>query len=289
MSHLFFVDESGQDQRDSPYEVLTAVSVEDRDLWNLITTLHAIEVEHFGRRFTEGKRELKGAKLLNVKTFRLAQQAPPIALPARTELARQALDAGHAVQGHQLTALAQAKLSFVREALITMARFHCRCFASIIDRDAPRPAANYLRKDYAYLFERIFYCLEDLGEGQFGIVVFDEIEKSSSHILLDQMQRYFRETATGRRRSSRIIPEPFFVHSDLTTGIQLADLSAYLICWGIRLGAMTRPARPELVEYGGLLLGLRHRSVREVGNNPAFQIWSFAIIDDLRARVEQMG
>jgi hypothetical protein len=147
--------------------------------------------------------------------------------------------------------------------------------------------ANYLRKDYAYLFERFFYFLEDEGSNPSGIVVFDELEKASSHILLDQMHRYFRETAKGRHRSSLIIPEPFFVHSDLTTGIQLADLAAYIISWGVRLGGMTLPARAELEEYGDIVCQMRHFSVRQVGDNPLFRIWSFAIIDDLRARTEQ--
>ncbi len=289
MSHFLFVDESGQNQTESPYEVLAGVSVEDRDLWNLITALHASEIEHFGRRYTQGARELKGSNLLKRKTFRLAAQQGAIPLEERTRLARICLDSGATANRRELTALAQAKLSYVREALIIAARFHCRCFASIIDRDAPRPAADYLRKDYAYLFERFFYFLEDTGEDTSGIVVFDELEKSSSHILLDQMQRYFLETAKGRHRSSRIIPEAFFVHSDLTTGVQLADLAAYTISWGMRLHTMDRPARPELAEYGRLLTQLRHSSVRHVGDNPDFRIWSFAVIDDLRARIEQIG
>ena len=56
------------------------------------------------------------------------------------------------------------------------------------------------------------------------MVVFDEIEKSKSHLLIDQMHRYFRDTAVGRLRADRIVPEPFFVHSELTTGVRLADL-----------------------------------------------------------------
>jgi len=32
------------------------------------------------------------------------------------------------------------------------------------------------------------------------------------------MAKHFLGTKTGRYRSSGIIPEPFFVHSDLTTG-----------------------------------------------------------------------
>ncbi len=287
MSYFLFVDESGHDRGESPYEVLTGVSVEDRDLWNLITTLHACELEHFGRRYTEGPREIKGSNLLTRKTFRLAAQEPAIPQTERSELARACLDSGPTATRRQLTALAQAKLSLVRETLIIAARFRCTCFASIIDPEAPRPAANYLRKDYAYLFQRFFYFLEDTGPEGLGIVVFDELEKASSHILLDQMHRYFRETATGRHRSSRIIPEPFFVHSDLTTGIQLADLAAYIISWGVRLHSMNRPSREELGEYARLVLQLRYSSVRQVGTNPAFRIWSFAIIDDLRARVEQ--
>jgi len=289
MAYFLFVDQSGQDQRESPYETLAGVSVEDRDLWNLITALHTSEQEHFGRRYTQGSRELKGSRLLNRKTFRLAAQEPAISQEERTELARACLDSGATAGRRELTALAQAKLSLARESLIIATRFRCRCFASIIDRDAPRPAANYLRKDYAYLFERFFYFLEDSGGEDLGVIVFDELEKSSSHILLDQMHRYFRETAKGRQRSSRIVPEAFFVHSDLTTGIQLADLAAYIVSWGVRLQSMSRPARPELGEYGRLVLQLRHSSAREVGENPAFRIWSFAIIDDLRARIEQVG
>lgn len=287
MSHQFFVDQSGHDQRDSPYEVLAGVSIEDRDLWNLIAALHLAEEQHFAGRLTAGAREMKGNKLLNRKVFRLAAQLGPIPLAQRAELARQSLDSGATATRRQLTALGQAKLSFVREALQIAARFRCRCFASIIDRDAPRTQGDYLRKDYAYLFERFFYFLEDVGVNALGVVIFDELEKSRSHILLDQMHRYFRDTAKGRQRSARIIPEPFFVHSDLTTGVQLADLVAYIVSWGVRVHTMNRPAREELADYARLVLQLRHRSIREVGDNPQFAIWSFAAIDDLRPRTEQ--
>ena len=289
MSYFLFVDESGQDQKESPYEVLAGVAIEDRDLWNLVAALHATEEQHFGGRYSQGIRELKGANLLTRKSFRLAAQSPPIPQPERSRLARACLDSGALANREQLTALGQAKLSFVREVLVVASRYRCKCFASITDQAAPRPTANYLRKDYAYLFERFFYFLEDEGSSPSGIVVFDELEKTSSHILLDQMHRYFRDTAKGRHRSSLIIPEPFFVHSDLTTGIQLADLAAYIISWGVRLGGMARPARPELQEYGDLLCQMRYSSIRDVGDNPHFKIWSFVILDDLRARIEQGG
>ncbi|MBF0137667.1 MAG: hypothetical protein H7833_04805 [Magnetococcus sp. DMHC-1] len=34
----------------------------------------------------------------------------------------------------------------------------------------------------------------------------------------------------------------------MTTAIQMADIIAYLIVWGVRVGSMSRPARPELGE-----------------------------------------
>lgn len=71
--------------------------------------------------------------------------------------------------------------------------------------------------------ERIYYYLEDKKLEDQGIIVFDELEKSKSHILVSQLENYFKKTSNGRQRSGLVIPEPFFVHSDLTTGIQIAD------------------------------------------------------------------
>ena len=34
-----------------------------------------------------------------------------------------------------------------------------------------------------------------------GILVFDELEKTKSHILIDQAHTYFKETQTGRTRA----------------------------------------------------------------------------------------
>ena len=144
-----------------------------------------------------------------------------------------------------------------------------------------------MRKDYAYLFERFFYFLEDSAADEQGIVVFDELEKSKSHLLIDQMHRYFEETAVGRHRASRIIPEPFFVHSDLTTGVQIADLLAYIISWGFRMPRMTKPAREELAPFADQIARLRYLAVRERLGNPEFEIWSFARITDLRTQAER--
>lgn len=151
-----------------------------------------------------------------------------------------------------------------------------------------------MRKDYAYLFERFNYYLEDLlemptCERHQGIVVFDELDKTKSHILIDQTHEYFKETAVGRYRSEMIVPEPFFVHSDLTTGVQIADLIAYTISWGFRFAAMTKPCRPELDEFARQIARLRRCAYRERNKKPNFAIWSFAHIRDMRTQRERGG
>jgi hypothetical protein len=70
MAWLLFMDESGQDGQESPYEVLAGVAIHDESLWRLICVLQATEVGFFGRRYCEGVRELKGKKLLKTKTFK---------------------------------------------------------------------------------------------------------------------------------------------------------------------------------------------------------------------------
>jgi Protein of unknown function (DUF3800) len=160
---------------------------------------------------------------------------------------------------------------------------HLRC---IVETDAHPTTSGGLRKDYGYLFERFFYYLEDRQPSEAGIIVFDELEKSKSHILVDQCHRYFRETATGRLRANLIVPEPFFVHSELTTGIQLADLVAYVVSWGFRLGKTNRSKRDELSPFVQQVARLRYLAVRKRQGNPKFEVWSFAHINDLRTREE---
>jgi hypothetical protein len=294
VSYLLFVDESGVDQHDSPYEVLAGVAIQDQQLWNLVCRIQDAEIEHFGRRVAAGALELKGKSFLKRKTFRLASQLPPLEPQERRKLAQSCLEKGSLSKGQQiassatraeLTALAQAKIAFVARALELCVSHYVKAFASIVPRGAPRPAGGFLRKDYAYLFERFFYFLEENGAGELGLVIFDELEHSQCHVLIDQMALYFRKTAKGRLRAPRIIPEPFFVHSELTTAIQIADLVAYIIVWGIRFGPMEGGRREELSPLGELVLELRHRAKRP--EQPDFPIWSFTLIEDLRPREER--
>jgi hypothetical protein len=141
---------------------------------------------HFGVRCSAGHGEPKAKKLVSAQVFRQASLDETISQSERAPLARQCLTEGAGVPRRCIAALAQAKLSYVSEVLDICARFRCRAFASIVDKDSPKPEPSHLRKDYVYLFESFFYFLEDLG-GAFGVAVFDELEQVQSHLLLSQM------------------------------------------------------------------------------------------------------
>ena len=115
---LLFIDESGHDHAASPYEVLAGVAIQDRVVRELIERLHEAEVRFFGRRYSDGHRELKGKLLLKRKVFRHRDrndiEMDAAAVPA---LARAALDDGSRADPWMLKALALAKLNYVAFSL----------------------------------------------------------------------------------------------------------------------------------------------------------------------------
>ena len=290
---LYFIDESGHDHGASPYEVLAAVAIQERELWNLIQAIRDAELEFFGVRFGDVGIEFKGTKLLKRKTFRLAGEGDPIAPDERRDLTRALVQRGHEaektgaqakVSFRELVAYGQAALAFVELVFQIMGRYRVKTFAAMVDPTAPRPGAgDYLRRDYAFLFERFYYQLEATAPSEMGLIVFDELDKAQSRILLDQMGGYFLRTATGYRRSARIVPEPFFVHSDLTTAVQLADLVAYCASWAIRLNHMTKPAREELKPLAQLVFDLRYVGRRlDEQDGREWPVYGMFYLDDLR-------
>ena len=281
MAYLLFIDESGIDHADSCYEVLCGVVVEDRDIWNVVTDLKNLEEQLLGTRYSSQTREIKGRKFLKKKVFKQAKGATDITPEERTALAKKSLEDGAHATPRGIAALAQAKLEYVRKLFEVCSRYRMKIFAAVSSepvRDTDDDKGGLLRRDYVYLFERFYYYLEDKGKDEQGIVVFDELEKSQSHILVSELENYFKKTAKGRQRANLVIPEPFFVHSDLTTGIQIADLAAYIISWSLRLKGMTEPKRDELDEFVELLKPLRYRTTREIGEMGNIEIWSFFFV-----------
>lgn len=277
MAYFFFIDESGTDRQDSVYEVLCGVAIKDNDLWHIISQLKNYETQILGTRYSGNEREIKGKKFLKKKVFKQAAYEAPIPQAERAQLAKACIENGANATRKQMAALAQAKLEYVKKLLELCAEFDLKIFASMtteVIKDSYDGAGGLLRRDYVYAFERMYYYLEDKKTKEQGVIVFDELEQSRSHVLASQLENYFKKTAKGRLRAELVIPEPFFVHSDLTTGIQIADLIAYVISWGLRIKGMAAPIRPELLDFVELIKPLRYITTRAFENVPDRQIWS---------------
>lgn len=291
---LLFIDESGHDNSGTPCEVLAGVTIAEDNLWNLVRAVRAAEREHFGdylRTFLVDERKAK--KLLKTKRFRSANREVHVAEQELARLANSALVKGKQARERgldktgatetELVAYSRQVLRFVHEVLNIAARFNVRIFASMVDPKSPCPPRGVLRKDYVYLFERYFYFLETLPVREHGLVVFDELEKTKAHGLLQQMAAYFLGTEDGRYRSSRIVPEPFFVHSDLTTGVFLADLTAYVLGWCWRLRSMAQRVREELEPYASKLHDMQfHGEKPKPDGSGVWQLHGITYIEDLR-------
>src|SRR5436309_245801 len=143
---LLFIDESGHDHGEAPYEVLAGVSVSERDLWNLIQAIRDAELQFFGVHIADVGLEFKGKKLLKNKTFRHARQKPAIEPNRRRDLTRDFLQKGwREAQGgsveprtaDEFAAYGQAAKAFVMRVLQLAANYRAKTFAAIVSTAAP--------------------------------------------------------------------------------------------------------------------------------------------------------
>ncbi len=291
---LYFVDESGIDLKEAPCVVLAGVGVKESDVWPFAQAFSKLKEEIL--RFPVGQvYEAKGTKLLTRRVFqqaRLAALLPDEDRSRAIEILFEKNARGENAGFHELLALAQAKLAFVDRALDLAKEFGMTVFASIVPRDAPQQRdGSFLRKDFAYLFQRIHCHVCDGPDHAHGVLIFDEQDRALSQGLLDQINRYFVETERGQQRAERMIPMPFFVHSELTPAIQLADIVAYIINWGLRMSKMPEPSRVELKPFADKVFELRYQG-REVSLSRRIltrkkRIWGISYISDLRPSGER--
>ena len=188
---------------------------------------------------------------------------------------------------HEFTAYGQACLLMARGIFDLLASHDAKILAVAIPKKIPQPPTerepDLLRKDLVFLLERYFYMLEYANE--MGLMVLDETEKMQDRRFVRMLERYFQETTTGRYRSTRIVPSPFFVSSDMAAPVQVADVVIYALNWGFRLTqlGMDAPTRPEIeAEFAGLIGTLQFRGdgYRE---GRCFKTFGICYVQDLYA------
>lgn len=284
MAWLLFLDESGHDHRQMPYEVRGGVALQDAQLWPFTRAVQQLERLCFGCSLHEFQKELKGSTLLDRKRFKFAKQGAPMPEAERQKLARSFLMKGFQRQtptSSEFCAYGQACIEMARGIFQLLRDHKARLFASAIPRGTVKPDGpleDLLRKDQVFLLERFFYFLE--AEKQSGLLVMDGTDKKLDRKFVRQLEGYFTKTNTGRYRTQWIVPTPFFVASDMAYSIQVADLCIYCVNWCFRLPSqgMDEPVRDEIrMEFLDWLRRLQfHGQGYRDGN--VFETWGICYV-----------
>ena len=282
MSWLLFLDESGHDHKELPYEVHGGFAIHASKIWPLISAVRTLEQSTFGAYLHQFDTEIKGSKLLQKARFKWEQQDARMELEARRKHALNFLNNGKQRRKSrriEFTAYGQACIAFAEQVIELLRTHDAIVFAAIIPC-LPKPDSvpeQMLRKDLVFLLERYFYFLDSKQET--GLLILDGSEKQEDRRLVRRMEWYFQETATGRQRTQWIVPVPLFVESDMAYGVQIADLCIYCLNWGWRLNEMTEPTRTEIVPFVWLLERLIWHSKEDRGGQ-SFATRSVVFVPD---------
>lgn len=239
MSWLLFMDESGHDHRNMPLEVRGGVAIHASRVWGFVQEFHNCEESAFGFRLADRGMELKGSKLLESKRCEWANQEPELDNAARTNGASRFVTKSQQkaqLSRREFTAYGQACRLMAKSTFKLLKKHDAVLFASVIPRGVKPPKGfqfnNYLRKDQIFMQERFYWFLEAKRES--GLFVMDQTEKQNDRRYLKRLHDYYTKTQKGRRRAKWIVPSPMFVDSELSPGVQAADLCLYCINWGFR-------------------------------------------------------
>jgi len=284
MSWLFFIDESGHDHKQCPYEVRGGIALHTKELWRFVKAMQWFEVQAFGCRLAFYGKELKGCTLLNRKRYKFAQQGELMSDSDRQKHARAFLEKSQkniTPSRDDFTAYGQACIYMAQGLFQILDNCSGVILASIIPGELHKPDdrnfEEYLRKDHVFLLERYFYMLEEKQEH--GLLVMDEVEKHEDQCFVRCLERYFTLTDKGQYRASLVVPSPFFVSSDMTYAIQAADICIYVINWGYRLQRMDKPARQEISEkFDQWLRRLQYKGTLE--DEACHQVYGIVYISD---------
>lgn len=284
MSWLLFMDESGHDHKSLPYEVRGGFALDIEHLWPFIRSIKSLEVELFGLPLSRYQTEIKGEKLLKKKRFRHAEALQRIEDGRRKMLIAEFLTKGknkEAPTKDELSAYGQASLFMVDGIFECLRRYKAKIFATAIPRGlrlaSTQSEQAWLRRDHTYLLERYFYHLEACNSN--GILVMDEVEKQNDKRFIARLDRYFMKTKKGKERAKRLVPTPFFVSSDMSYAIQVADVVIYCINHGFRISGrgMDAPVRDEIESrFSDQIRGLQYVG-QAYHDKKGEYVWSYGI------------
>lgn len=284
MGWSIFIEESGVHQKSLPYGALVGVAVEDRFVWQLARKLRDAEVHFFGSRLERLSSYITVDTILGAELVKVASLSPGLPPPQRATLTRQYLSCGNVRPPvEQVVAFAQTQVAFCSFALGILRDFEAKSFAILTpSSEVGVIHGDHIRKDYAFLFERVSRFLATQTSSNIGTLVLDPQRHLEDFVPISTITSYFEKTTKGRLRSRFIIPEPLMANSSLRVINQVAVIISRVLSWGFRLPGMTHPRRFDLDELVRQCNQLRIL----LGEGSGRKEWSFIFVEDIRPRHE---
>lgn len=267
MSWLLFMDESGHDHKNTPFEVRGGVAIHSSKIWPFIQDWQESLKKSFGVEFNDSGVEIKGSRLLDNKRIEWSKIMHPLSTAERHRGVNRFLTQKKQklpLSQRSFAAYGQACKLMAREVFDLLEKHETALFASMIPRGVKKPKNfefdHFLRKDQVFLQERFFNFLE--AKHEHGLFVMDQTEKQEDKRFVKRLHNYYTKTQTGRSRTHWIVPTPIFVDSEMAPGVQAADVCLYCINWGFRLNhwGFTGQTRDDIrTEFGDRVAQLQFR------------------------------
>lgn len=133
-----------------------------------------------------------------------------------------------------------------------LSRQRMRLFAVVIDK---RNLHNHFdsvklqRKAYELLLERLQSFLQEFHGKHLGVLVTDDTGIQMNRSLAMKHSYFLSEGTTSGLQLRNVVEIPFFVRSELSNGIQLADLCAYNIYRVFKNGDVDYPYFRRILPY----------------------------------------
>ncbi len=129
---------------------------------------------------------------------------------------------------------------------------HAHLFAVVIDKRQLRSwmdTAQLQRKAYELLLERMQLFLAEFHSKHNGLVVADQVSREASRSLAMKHAYFLAGGTSSGCRLRNIVEMPFFVRSELSNGVQLADLCAYNVYRAFKLEQPSYPYFQRILPF----------------------------------------
>jgi hypothetical protein len=231
---LVFIDQSGNPhpKDDHPFSVLLAVCMEESQSRHIAGILHNLKQAYL---------DIPTIKQIYGRMHEIGLESPTITNPLKSAIKANDPTLLELKGAYLAAQKVYEEIPKVRElvdsvvSLNLLSKIHA-VFAIVMQRPTctPQPPPGHLAVQYRNLLEAIQKHMEvtRVNEKDLAVVIFDEYDRQTDTNIVHAFDRFIFQSYEPKLkdagRTIRIVETPLFVNSALSSGLQLADLFAYI-------------------------------------------------------------